>query len=65
MKKITKQQAQELATELYNRSIDFIQEEVHEMLYDMGKIEELDDEALDVINAILENFFAYHITKHW
>ena len=65
MKKITKQQAQELATELYNRSIDFIQEEVHEMLYDMGKIEELDDEALDVVNAVLENFFAHHITKHW
>ena len=35
------------------------------MLYDHGRIEELDDEAIDAINAILENFYAHHITKHW
>jgi hypothetical protein len=65
MKKLTKMQAQELATDLYNRTVDFIQEEVYEMLYDHGRIEELDDEAIDAINAILENFYAHHITKHW
>jgi hypothetical protein len=65
MKKLTKLQAQELAAELYNRTVDFIQEEVYEMLYDHGRIEELDDEAIDAINAILENFYAHHITKHW
>jgi len=65
MKRLTKMQAQELAATLYNRTVDFIQEEVYEMLYDEGRIEELDDEAIDAINAILENFYAHHIIKHW
>ena len=65
MKKLTKQQAEELAIILYDRTIDFIQEEVYEMLYDFGRIEELDDEAIDAVNAILENYFAHHIVKHW
>ena len=65
MKKLTKPQAEELAIILYDRTIDFIQEEVYEMLYDLGRIEELDDEAIEVVNAILENFYAHHITKHW
>ena len=65
MKKLTKPQAEELAVILYDRTVDFIQEEVYEMLYDIGRIEELDDEAIDAINAILENFYAKHITKHW
>lgn len=65
MKKLTKPQAEELAAILYDRTIDFIQEELYEMLYDLGRIEELDDEAIEVVNAILENFYAHHITKHW
>lgn len=65
MNKLTKPQAQELAMALYDRTIDFIQEEVYEMLYDHGRIEELDDEAIGAINAILENFYAHHIVKHW
>ena len=65
MKKLTKPQAEELAVTLYDRTIDFIQEELYEMLYDLGRIEELDDEAIEVVNAILENFYAHHITKHW
>ena len=65
MNKLTKPQAQELAMTLYDRTVDFIQEEVYEMLYDHGKIEELDDEAIGAINAILENFYAHHIVKHW
>ena len=65
MKKLTKPQAEELAATLYDRTIDFIQEELYEMLYDLGRIEELDDEAIEIVNAILENFYAHHITKHW
>ena len=65
MKKLTKPQSEELAATLYDRTIDFIQEELYEMLYDLGRIEELDDEAIEVVNAILENFYAHHITKHW
>ena len=65
MNKLTKPQAQELAMTLYDRTVDFIQEEVYEMLYDHGRIEELDDEAIGAINAILENFYAHHIVKHW
>lgn len=65
MNKLTKPQAQELAMALYDRTVDFIQEEVYEMLYDHGRIEELDDEAIGAINAILENFYAHHIVKHW
>lgn len=64
-KPITQPQAQELAMELYDRTTDFIKEELYEMLYEFGKIEELDDDAIDIMNAVMEQYWAHHITKHW
>lgn len=65
MSKLTKPQAEELAAELYDRTTDIIKEELYEMLYEFGKIEELDDDAIDIMNAVMEHYWAYHIVKNW
>lgn len=65
MNKLTKPQLEELAMELYDRTVDFMNEEMYEMLYELGRIEELDDDAMDIMNSIFEHFYAPHITKNW
>ena len=57
----TTKQSKELAALLYQRTIDFVQEECYEMLYEMDMIEELDDIAIEIMNRTIENYFAHHI----
>lgn len=61
MNGMTTKQSKELAALLYQRTIDFVQEECYEMLYEMDMIEELDDVAIEIMNRTIENYFAHHI----
>lgn len=63
--KQTKKQIGELAEILYDRTVDFLNEEVIEMLYDEGLIEELDDDAIAISNAVLEAYLNFNLTKNW
>ena len=54
---MTKVEYQELASELYDRTIDFMNVEVIEMLYDKNLIEETDDRAIHMANEILKQLF--------
>ena len=62
---MTKKDHKELACELYDRTVDFINEEVFEMLYDKNIIEDTGDDAVALINKILYEFFNKQITKDW
>ena len=55
---LPEEQLHNLATELYDNTIDFINMQLHDLLYDNGYITELDDEALDLINAIHDRYFS-------
>ena len=61
MNTITTKQSKELASLLYQRTIDFVQEECFEMLYEIDMIEELDDAGIEIMNRTIENYFAHHI----
>lgn len=65
MSKLTNPQIKELSEILYDRTKDFISTEVVEMLYDEGLIEELDDDATDLLNKVMEQYWSHHIVKNW
>ena len=54
---MTKIEYQELASELYERTVDFLNEEVVEMLYDMKLIKDTGNEATYHANKIMYQFF--------
>lgn len=53
----------ELADALYQRTIDFIQEECQEMCYEMDLIEETNDKAFEIMNGITANYFSHYVKK--
>jgi len=55
---LPEEQLHNLAIELYDNTIDFINLQLHELLYDNGYITELNDEALDLMNAIHDRYFS-------
>jgi hypothetical protein len=60
-----KKDYQDLACELYEQTVDFINEELFEMLYTKNIIENTNDDALDLANKVLYEFFNKQITKDW
>ena len=60
---MTNMNYKELADELYDRTIDFINEEVFEMLYDKNLIEESDDRAIHMADEIIEHYFKISTTN--
>ena len=62
---MTKVQHQELASQLYERTVDFLNEETIEMLYDLHIIKDTGDDAIHHANKILEQFFNKQLTKNW
>jgi len=62
---MTKKQYQELSSQLYERTVDFINEEIIEMLYDEKVIQDSGDDAIHVANKVLYEFFNKHLTKNW
>lgn len=62
---ITEQQLDELAEELQDRTSDFLNEEVWELLYDSGLITETDDTAIVLCNKLLFRFLHPNLTSAW
>lgn len=62
---MTTKQLDYLAEELRERTCHILNEELYTVLHDAGYIEELDDDAIDLHNAVLKRFFHSTITKHW
>lgn len=55
---------QALASDLYDRTIDFINIEIIEMLYDKNLIQDVDDDAIHLANEIIDQFFSKQLTKN-
>ena len=62
---MTKPEYQELSSELYELTCDFISEQLLEMLYDKNIIKETDDEAMEIFNQTLKQYYNTHLTKTW
>ena len=62
---MTKAEYQELASELYERTIDFINEETIEMLYDMEIIKHEGNDAIHHANKIIYEFLNKQLTRNW
>ena len=60
-----KPEYQELSSELYELTCDFVSEQLLEMLYDKNIIKETDDEAMEIFNQTLKQYYNTHLTKTW
>ena len=60
-----KPEYQELSSELYELTCDFVSEQLLEMLYDKNIIKETDDEAMEIFNQTLKQYYNTHLTKSW
>ena len=62
---MTKPEYQELSSELYELTCDFVSEQLLEMLYDKDIIKETDDAAMEIFNKTLKQYYNKNITKTW
>ena len=62
---MTKPEYQELSSELYELTCDFVNEQLLEMLYDKDIIKETDDAAMEIFNKTLQQYYNRHLTKSW
>ena len=62
---MTKPEYQELSSELYELTCDFVSEQLLEMLYDKNIIKETDDEAMEIFNKTLKQYYNTQLTKSW
>ena len=62
---LRKPEYQELSSELYELTCDFISEQLLEMLYDKDLIKETDDAAMEIFNKTLKQYYNTHLTKTW
>ena len=60
-----KPEYQELSSELYELTCDFVSEQLLEMLYDKDIIKETDDAAMEIFNKTLKQYYNIHLTKTW
>jgi hypothetical protein len=60
-----KPEYQELSSELYELTCDFVNEQLLEMLYDKDIIKETDDAAMEIFNKTLQQYYNRHLTKSW
>ena len=64
MKQMTNIKTTDIAEALYDRTVDFINEEVIELLYDYDLIDELSDDAIHLANDVIDNYFNKNLTKN-
>ena len=62
---MNKQMYQELSSDLYKLTCDFVSEQLLEMLYDKDLIKETDNAAMDLFNKTLKQYYNTHLTKTW
>ena len=62
---MTKVKHQELASQLYERTVDFLNEETIEMLYDLKIIDDTGDDAIHIANNVMYEFYNKQLTKSW
>jgi len=62
---MTKPEYQELSSDLYELTCDFVSEQLLEMLYDKNIIKDNDDEAIGIFNETLKQYYNRHLTKTW
>lgn len=62
---MTKPEYQELSSDLYELTCDFVSEQLLEMLYDKDLIKETDNAAMDLFNKTLKQYYNTHLTKTW
>ena len=62
---MNKQTYQELSSDLYELTCDFVSEQLLEMLYDKDLIKETDNAAMDLFNKTLKQYYNTHLTKTW
>ena len=62
---MNKQLYQELSSDLYELTCDFVSEQLLEMLYDKNLIKETDNVAMDLFNKTLKQYYNTHLTKTW
>jgi hypothetical protein len=62
---MNKQTYQELSSNLYELTCDFVSEQLLEMLYDKDLIKETDNAAMDLFNKTLKQYYNTHLTKTW
>ena len=62
---MTKVEYQELASELYERTIDFLNTETIEMLYEMNLIKDEGNDATYHANKTIYEFLNKQLTKNW
>lgn len=60
---LTPEKIHELAEILQDRTSDFINEEVWQLLYDSEYITESDDNAVKLIHKVLHSFYHSNLTK--
>lgn len=63
--KITDKQIEELADELKDRTCDFINEELWQLLYDAELVTETDDFAIVLWNKVMKEFYHPNLTNPW
>ena len=56
---------QDLSSDLYELTCDFISEQLLEMLYDKNLIKETDNAAMEIFNKTLKQYYNTHLTKAW
>ena len=62
---MTKPEYQELSSELYELTCDFVSEQLLEMLYDKDIIKETDDATMEIFNKTLKQYYNIHLTNTW
>jgi hypothetical protein len=62
---MTKPEYQDLSSDLYELTCDFVSEQLLEMLYDKNIIKETDDKAMEIFNKTLQQYYNRHLTKTW
>jgi len=63
--KISDKQIEELADELKDRTCDFMNEELWQLLYDAELITETNDFAIVLMNKVLKQFYHPNLTNPW
>ena len=63
--KISDKQIEELADELKDRTCDFMNEELWQLLYDAELITETNDFAIVLMNKVMKEFYNPKLTDPW
>lgn len=63
--KISEARITELAEELQDRTVDSLNEELCQILFDLDIVEEINDDAIVLINKVLKAYLHPKLTSDW